>query len=210
MSYRRRSKYSLENLLYQLGALLAGYIGFLIITKNHGVTTTGAYIPKVEVFVPAWVWAVLVLLAEIVIIAFAYQIYEQLKIYWAGLPEIDKMTGEQFEKYLVILFQKLGYSVDHFSQSHPGNEYGTDLIITKDGQKTAVQAKRYRQIEHVDNTAVEKLVAAKAMFNCDHALVVTNSSFTENAHYAANKLNVELWGRKELANYILESNKSSN
>lgn len=206
MRRRRYSKYSLEGLFIQLGGFLIVYIGFLVITGKFGSTSTGEYMPRINVFIPAWVWTLLVILVEIIILLIGYQIYQGYKVYRAGLPDIDKMTGEQFEQYLVILFQKLGYSVDHFSESHRGNEYGVDLIITKDEQKTVVQAKRYEQKNHVDNTAVEKLVAAKAMFNCDHALIVTNSTYTANARYAAEKLNVELWGRKELTDSILKAN----
>lgn len=198
MAKRYRSRHSLENFISQLTVLLIVSIGISLFTKRPDSS------------LPAWFWAVVVLIGEIILLTLAYKGYENYKLQRAGISEIDKMTGEQFEEYLILLFQRLGYSVDHFSKSHRGNEYGADLIITKDGQKTVVQAKRYRLTEHVDNTAVEKLVAAKAMFNCDHALVVTNSSFTENARYAANKLNVELWGRNELIKNILTTFKITN
>jgi len=150
-------------------------------------------------------WALLTILIEILIISIIYRFYQLYQFKKVGINEIDKMNGEQFEEKLCVLFNQLGYSVDHYSKDHRGNEYGVDLIIQKDGIKTAVQAKRYGWKQHVDNTAVEKLVAGKTLTNCNQSLVVTNSAYTQNARYVADKLNVELWDRKELVRQLLKA-----
>ncbi|MFZ2025420.1 MAG: restriction endonuclease [Microgenomates group bacterium] len=151
-------------------------------------------------------WAIFTLIVEIFVVLIIYQFYQMYLLKKAGIYEIDAMKGgDLFEEKLCILFSQLGYSVEHYSKHHRGNEYGVDIIIEKDGIRTAVQAKRFKRREHVDNTAVEKLDAGKKITNCDNALIVTNSTFTKNARFAANKLNVELWDRKELVTQLLKA-----
>lgn len=203
---RRKYRNSFEDLFTRILTLIFGYIGIVYILqlfKQQNPRYSDLVIPTI----PAWLWALAAFLIEGIIIYLLYLGYRQYKLSKAGIREIDAMSGEQFEKRLVSLFQQLGYHVEHFSETHRGNEYGIDLILEKDGQKTAVQAKRYGYKQKVDNTSVEKLVAAKALFNCDHALVVTNSKFTDNACYAAEKLGVELWNRNLLVEKILSTQK---
>lgn len=201
---RRRYKNSFEDLFTRILTLVFGYIGIVFILqlfKQQNPRYAGLVVPTI----PAWLWALAAFLIEGIIIYLFYLGYRQYTLSKAGIREIDAMSGEQFEKRLILLFQQLGYHVEHFSETHRGNEYGIDLLIVKEGQKTAVQAKRYGYKQKVDNTAVEKLVAAKALFNCDHTLVVTNSKFTDNARYAADKLGVELWDRNILVDKILST-----
>ncbi len=104
---------------------------------------------------------------------------------------IDKMDGQQFEVYLAKKFKELGYKV--VITPYQGDQ-GADLIIEKDGIKTAVQAKRYS--ENVGNAAVQEIIAGKIYYGCDKAMVVTNSDFTKAAKDLARRANVTLWDRK--------------
>src|SRR4051794_5502750 len=61
---------------------------------------------------------------------------ERRKLAGAGLTAIDRMSGQAFEEYLEVLFDRLGYV------AIPTERYdkGADLILVKEGVRTAVQA----------------------------------------------------------------------
>lgn len=207
MSRKYRPRYSLEYVITQI--ILLGFVHLFLTSylQNRNLYISQTAGPQIST--PYWFWSLVTVAAEAILVAIGLLIYKEYRLSKAGIREIDKMTGEQFEDRLCVLFRTLGYTVDHYAKSHRGNEYGVDIIIEKDGAKTAVQAKRYKMKEHVDNTAIEKLFAGKALVNCDHALVITNSTYTENARYAAKKLSVELWDRNELVNKLIESKQNS-
>ena len=69
-------------------------------------------------------------------------------------------------------------------------DQGGDLIINKDGQRTLVQAKRYKG--NVPNAAVQEAVAAMKYYDCNRSVVATSSEFTSEAQELAKANNVEL------------------
>jgi restriction system protein len=113
------------------------------------------------------------------------------------LSEIDRMDGHEFERFLVTLFKRLGYKASHIGAS--GGDFGADLIIEKEGAKICVQAKNYDN--SVGNDAVQQAIAGAAYYDCQAALVVTNSTFTKAAveQAAGSNLPVTLWDRNLLA-----------
>ena len=116
----------------------------------------------------------------------------------SGIAEIDTMDGREFEQYLQILFRKLGYQVQ---LTRYVGDYGADLIVCKDGVKIAVQAKRWRA--RVGIKAVQEAVAAKGMYGCAEAMVVTNSTYTKAAWELARANRVMLWDRGQLVSALL-------
>ena len=113
------------------------------------------------------------------------------------LTEIDRMTGRAFEKYLAELFVRLGYAVERTEWY----DLGTDLIVTRDGVRTAVQAKRAAHPVRID--AVRAVAASLATYRCERGIVVTNAaSFTAPARRLAADADVELWARRELQQAI--------
>jgi restriction system protein len=117
----------------------------------------------------------------------------------SGIREVDVMDGTSFERYLRTMFQRLGYRVEHVG--NPLGDYGGDLVIEQTGTRTVVQAKRYGS-RLVGIKAVQEAHAAKAMYDCSHAMVVTNSVFSQQARRLASKTGVELWDRTELTNRL--------
>ncbi|HEY8347478.1 MAG TPA: restriction endonuclease [Symbiobacteriaceae bacterium] len=113
------------------------------------------------------------------------------------LEQIDVMTGSEFEQFLGKLFSAMGYETVITKAT---GDQGADLVLTKFGETTVVQAKRYSQ--PVGNKAVQEIVAAKALYNAQHAIVVTNSTFTPAALDLAASNKVELWDRHRLAELI--------
>lgn len=103
------------------------------------------------------------------------------------------MTGEEFEKFLVRLFCAKNYHVTHVGKA---GDFGCDLLIRKYCKTTAVQAKRYAG--KVGVKAVQEIYSAKAFYNADDAMVITNSFYTPAAKKLAKKLKVKLVDRNEL------------
>jgi restriction system protein len=111
----------------------------------------------------------------------------------SGIVEIDRMDGRTFEQYLGGLFGRLGYRTE---VTRYVGDYGADLVVTKDGKRYAVQAKRSNKA--VGLKAVQEVVAACQVYRCQGALVVTNRGFTAQARQLARANGVELWDRQAL------------
>jgi restriction system protein len=59
-----------------------------------------------------------------------------------GIADVDALDGKRFEVYLEVRFHERGYRVQRTPYQ---GDWGADLILEKDGQRTAVQAKRYKK-----------------------------------------------------------------
>jgi HJR/Mrr/RecB family endonuclease len=92
------------------------------------------------------------------------------------------MEGRQFENFVGILYLLLGYEVEFTPASA---DQGADLILVKDGIRTAVQVKRWRS--SVGNSAVQEAISAKVFYKCKRGIIVTNSTFTRSARTLALK-----------------------
>lgn len=114
------------------------------------------------------------------------------------MSKVDHMEGHEFEEYLQAHFQHLGYRCKLVG-AH-GHDYGVDLIVKKDGISTAVQAKRYDGL--VGIKAVQEIVSGRTYYDCDKAMVVTNSMFTKPARELAAKCEVELIDRSKLTKML--------
>ena len=114
-----------------------------------------------------------------------------------SINEVESMNGFEFEDFLVDLFKRAGFMVH---QTKKTGDQGADLILEKNGVKTAIQAKRYSG--KVGNKAVQEVVAASNFYECNKAMVVTTGDFTNSAIELAKKNNVILKGKKELVDLI--------
>lgn len=114
------------------------------------------------------------------------------------LSVLDHLQGEEFEKYAKAWFEEQGYKASLTPRS---NDYGADLILTKNKEITIVQAKRYKS--KVGVAAVQQIVAAKAYYKADKCIVFTNYYFTNQAKKLAKANDVKLIDRNDL----LESKK---
>jgi restriction system protein len=144
-------------------------------------------------------WLVLAVAALFAARGIAWLVRER-RLARSGIDEIDRMTGLTFERRLFHLFSSLGYRVE---ETRARGDYGADLVIEKDGVRTVVQAKRWTK--NVGVKAISEAVAAKPMYRCDRAMVVTNSYFTEQAKVLARANDVVLWDRDELVSALLGS-----
>lgn len=142
-----------------------------------------------------YTWAFVLVLA---VLRLGPQIYEHHRLRKAGMPEIDRMTGLEFEKYLEILFARMGYQVE---RTRYVGDQGGDLILSRGGERTLVQAKRHSK--PIGNKAVQEAFTACTYYKCKHAMVVANQEFTRPAVDLAKSTGVQLWGRRELAARVL-------
>jgi len=115
--------------------------------------------------------------------------------------KVPKMGGIEFEEFLRDLYDALGYVV-HKTDI---NDQGADLIVMHGGEKIVIQAKRYKN--KVNNSAIQQVFTAKAFYECDKAIVITNSEYTKSAREVAEKVGVELWDATSLQS-MLSSMKS--
>ncbi len=157
-------------------------------------------LPESLFFIFKSLWYIWLLILIVLILKVTQLFINVYRIRRAGLTQIDKMSGSDFEVFLEHLFLDLGYKVQRVG--HLG-DYGADLIIEKDNIKTAVQAKRWNN--PVNIKAIQEINTAKAHYNAIQAMVVTNNRFTFNATKLAKENNVKLVDRQGLASLILQS-----
>lgn len=98
------------------------------------------------------------------------------------------MTGHDYEYLVARYLRNNGYTGVKVTKG--SGDYGVDVVAHKRGKKYAVQCKHYTG--PVGLSAVQEAVAGKAMYKCDSAMVVTNSTFTNAARDLAKANNVVL------------------
>lgn len=122
----------------------------------------------------------------------------QKKINQSGILEVDKMTGEQFEEFLKLRYEKLGYKVELTPKT---GDFGADLVLYKESQKIVVQAKRYSRT--VGIKAIQEINSAKPHYNAAEAWAVTNNYYTKAAKELAASNQVRLIDRDDLIQFLL-------
>ena len=117
----------------------------------------------------------------------------------AQAAELDQLTGVEFEEFLAGLFRAQGYTA---KLTPTTGDYGADLILSKDGQQIAVQAKRYTGSVGVQ--AVQEALSGQAYYKCHTAWVITTGTFTINALELAKKSGVKMIGRSDIGNLMAQ------
>lgn len=112
-----------------------------------------------------------------------------------GIFELDTLSGREFEIWLAGFFKRMGFNVKLLKGY---KDSGADLIlIDKHGQKWVVQAKK-RAGSNVGVSAIGEVLRGQKCYECDVALVVTNSDFTKQAWEEAKACDVVLWNQQKL------------
>ena len=89
------------------------------------------------------------------------------------LQDVDSMDGISFEYYVAQMLIEQGYINVSLTEQY---DYGVDVIAEKDGIRWGVQVKRYSGL--VKAEAVRQVVTGIRLYNCDRAMVITNSTFS--------------------------------
>lgn len=113
---------------------------------------------------------------------------------------IDSMSGLEFEKYIANLLKYQGYKRIRLTEHY---DYGIDIIADKDGVRWGIQVKRYSGL--VKASAVRQAVTALRKYDCNRAMVVTNSNFSRVAEELAKSNDCILVDRHRLTRWIISS-----
>lgn len=170
-----------------LGELL---IGILVLGSVSTFVYTQSVVGTIAVFVVG--------LIGMLAIAKTIQFKKRKKLNKSGILQVDEMSGAEFEEFLRLRYKAEGYGVRKTPYT---GDYGADLILKKDQQTIAVQAKRYKN--HVGIKAVQEISAAKLHYEANEAWVVTNSFFTKAAAELARSNKVKLVNRDKLVEILL-------
>ena len=122
----------------------------------------------------------------------------------SGIDEIDEMDGFLFEQRVAALYSQLGYST---TVTQASGDFGADVLMERDGIKTVVQVKRYSS--PVGLEAVQQAAASKTHYGASHAMVLSNSTYTDAAKTLAFSNGVELVDRYELIKLLAKTSESS-
>ncbi|MGE6579004.1 restriction endonuclease [Paenibacillus xylanexedens] len=182
---RRKSKAKQEEELFQglAGmAMLGGILGTYSVTRSWQASLIVGFLGVVGV----------------IMLKVSIQRKRNERLKRSGITEIDQMDGVQFEHYLGHLFRSQGFKAE---VTKAAGDYGADLVISKDGKRIVVQAKRYKK--NVGLKAVQEVQGAKAHYRANGAWVVTNSNYTEQAYQLAKSNGVRLIARDELVEMLL-------
>jgi hypothetical protein len=109
-----------------------------------------------------------------------------------------EMMGVDFENFLASVFQELGYEV---LTTRVTGDQGVDLIVSKDGRKVAIQAKGYPR-STVGNKAVQEAHTGMLFYDCQAAVVITNSDFTPAARELGAKVSCLLIAGHQMRDLI--------
>lgn len=93
---------------------------------------------------------------------------------------VDNMNSLEFEQYVARLLRSNGYHNVSLTEKY---DLGIDIIAEKDGVRWGVQVKHYSGL--VKASAVRQVVTGLKMYNCDRAMVVTNSTYSATARRLA-------------------------
>ena len=115
---------------------------------------------------------VLLIIASFFIVNIVLKLRRYIKY---KLSHVDTMTGLEFEKYVAKYLRDQGYKTK-LTEKY---DLGIDIVAVKDGIRYGVQVKRYKGV--VGANAVRQAVTALNLYDCDRAMVITNSYFSKTA-----------------------------
>lgn len=98
------------------------------------------------------------------------------------------MNGKDYERCAASYLRTHGYRRVKITGN--SSDYGVDITAHRGGHRYAVQCKFYSH--PVGVAAVQQVVGGMAYYNCDRAMVITNTTFTRQARELAGRNEVEL------------------
>ncbi len=111
---------------------------------------------------------------------------------YQDIASIDGMDGHSFEYWCADLLKYNGFT--NIKVTPGSGDQGVDIIALKDGEKYAIQCKRYSK--DLSNKSVQEVNTGRTIYGCSKAAVMTNQGFTSGAVQAARAVDVQLWDRR--------------
>lgn len=147
----------------------------------------------------AYIVYVLYGLVAIAALLMTLRLYRFIGLYHHPKPptDIDLMDGIEFERYIVDLLIQNGFRNVSLTEKY---DFGVDIVAEKGGLRCGIQVKRYNGL--VKAAAVRQVVTALKHYNCDQAMVITNSTYSKVARQLADSNNCVLIDRMELIKLI--------
>lgn len=105
----------------------------------------------------------------------------------------------QFEKLVALIYRKHNYSVVRRGGANPDG--GIDLVLTKNGERSAVQCKHWKSRD-VGVKAIREFLGALMDSGIQRGVFITLSGYTDDARNLAAKHGIEIVNETGLATMI--------
>ena len=122
------------------------------------------------------------------------------------LTRVRAIDWFQFEKFIALMYRRLGYTVTRRGGANPDG--GIDLVIEKDGQRSAVQCKKWKSW-NIGVKTVREFLGALTDAQIQKGIFVTLCGYTGEAKQLADKHGIEIVNEKGLAGMIESAGISS-
>lgn len=192
--YYKKRRYSKQS--DELGALM----GMLVLVAAAYLYTHTRSFTEQYRYGLVVVIAVAAVILSVVIGILVYLALRSKHMYDAiTIAAIDSMDGLEFERYLADLLRKRGYTNIRLTEKF---DLGIDIVAQKNGITWGIQAKRYNS--PVKAEAVRQAYTALNRYECDRAMVITNSIYSHQAQALARDNQIPLIDRQTLSKWIYE------
>jgi restriction system protein len=118
------------------------------------------------------------------------------------LEQLRSIDWFQFEKLVALAYRKLGYTVTRRGGANPDG--GIDLVIEKDGQRSAVQCKQWKTW-NVGVKAVREFLGALTHAEIQKGIFITLRGYTGEAKQLAEEHGIEIVNEAGLAQMLEET-----
>ena len=111
--------------------------------------------------------------------------------------DFSSMNGWDFERYCADCLLKKGFTKAEVTSG--SGDHGVDIIAEQNGIRFGIQCKLYQG--QIPNKAVQEAYTGASFYDCDVAVIMSNSKLTKQADEEARKLRVKFWN---VADYTSE------
>lgn len=112
------------------------------------------------------------------------------------------VSPREFEILMSGLLSNLGFK--NVRVTSATNDYGRDIIATKDNLTYSIECKRFHPNKKVGRPLLMKLEGSRSATQTNQAMFITTSSYTNTALAFAERTNMQLINGKDLANLITQ------
>lgn len=116
--------------------------------------------------------------------------------------DFSSMSGWDFERYCADCLLKKGFTKAEVTSG--SGDHGVDIIAEQNGIRFGIQCKLYQG--QIPNKAVQEAYTGASYYDCDVAVIMSNSELTKQAKDEAKKLRVKFW---DVADYMPGENKKA-
>lgn len=118
-----------------------------------------------------------------------------------SVDDYASMTPAQFEGFVAFM---LRFKFDKTEVVGASGDFGCDVLCQdKNGDKTAVQVKRYALDNKINNRVVNEVLGGMSYYGASKGIVITSGRVLDSAYKLANKDGrVEIWDKQMLDSFI--------